>query len=110
MNTKTLAIPEITFSEDEVEKITGLATYELRLHQPRGFGCPGHWFLNKQSRTVYTEKGVTALADALQEVGYAAAATVLRAKLNELKQTPSLSLFAQAAKQTAPWFRQGDMA
>ena len=92
-------------------KITSLGSYELRMHQPAGFGVPGHWRMDGQGRRMlYTEKGVEALAASLQEVGYAAAAVCLRAKLKELRETPSLSMFAAAAKQTAPWFRQGDMA
>lgn len=109
MNTATM--PEILFSEEELAKITALGSYELRLHQPAGFGVPGHWRMDGQGRRmVYTEKGAEALAASLDEVGYAAAAVCLRAKLKEIRETPSLAMFAQAAKQTEHWWKKGPMA
>ena len=59
---------------------------------------------------VYTEKGVEALAESLDEIGYKVAAVCLRAKLKELRQTPSLGMFCQAAKQTEHWFNKGQFA
>jgi hypothetical protein len=102
--------PALVFSEDELAKLTNLGTYELRKLHPDGFGVPGHWYLNANSRPCYTQKGAEAMVESLDAHGYAAAAVCLRAKLKSLRETPSLGMFCQAAKQTEHWFNKGQFA
>lgn len=109
MSTLTVS-PTIAFSEVELERITGVDHLTLRKIQPNGFGVPGHWRLNGQFGSVYTQKGAEAMVDALKAHGYEAGSASLRAKLKELIETPALGHFARAQRKAAPWFKQGGMA
>jgi hypothetical protein len=110
MNT-TAALPAITFSEEELARITGLDAWDLRSYQPDVWGSPGHWFRNDQGRQVYTGKGAEVLAEALLNAGREVAGMCLQCELKQRRETPSRSLVPGVEKNTpSPWWQRGAMA
>jgi hypothetical protein len=89
---------EVLFTPAEVSKATGIPLWNLRGYEPDGFGSPGHWrFVHGQVTVVYTELGVTALADSI-ETTMPAVAHCLRVALQQRKETPSRALISPAPK------------
>lgn len=93
-----IATCDLLFTAAEVSKASGIPLWNLRDYEPEGFGSPGHWRLVPgQGTVVYTELGVTALADSI-EATMPAVAHCLRVALQQRKETPSRALISPAPK------------